>query len=179
MANRQSRSRLRQNFRRARRPPKSFSWPIGQVRWAGRPLRKSETPYSSVFARWSVAATFNIIGFGSTVHALFPQSRLYDDASLRDASAHVATLEADLGGTEILPALHMALEQPRAASLARQIVVLTDGEVSNTDAVLALAAQHAASARIFTFGIGAGASHHLVKGLARTGGGAAEFIYPR
>ncbi len=121
---------------------------------------------------------FNIIGFGSTVQALFPQSRLYDDASLRDASAHIATLQADLGGTEILPALHMALEQERAGSLARQIVVLTDGEVSNTDAVLALAAQHAASARIFTFGIGAGASHHLVKGLARTGGGAAEFIFP-
>jgi Ca-activated chloride channel family protein len=121
---------------------------------------------------------FNIIGFGSTTAALFPESRAYDDASLEQAAALVATLEADLGGTEILPALGFALEQPRHAGLPRQIVVLTDGEVTNTDAVLALARQHSADARIFTFGIGAGASHHLVKGLARAGGGAAEFVYP-
>ena len=121
---------------------------------------------------------FNIIGFGATTEALFPQSRKYDDASLRAAGAHVSAMEANLGGTEILPALQLALGQPQPPALARQVVVLTDGEVTNTDAVLALAAQHAASARIFTFGIGAGVSHHLVKGLARAGGGAAEFIYP-
>lgn len=121
---------------------------------------------------------FNIIGFGSTAQALFRESRGYDDASLREASEHVSSLRADLGGTEILPALQMALGQPAHPSLVRQVIVLTDGQVSNTDAVLALAKQHAAGARIFTFGIGAGASHHLVRGLARAGGGAAEFIHP-
>lgn len=121
---------------------------------------------------------FNIIGFGSSVDPLFHKARDYGDDTLREASEHVAQLDADLGGTEILPALKLALEGPRHGELPRQVVVLTDGEVTNTDAVIALAASHAADARIFTFGIGAGASHHLVKGLARAGGGSAEFIYP-
>jgi Ca-activated chloride channel family protein len=121
---------------------------------------------------------FNIVGFGDTFQALFNGSRAYDEKSLAEASEHVTGLEADLGGTEILPALTHVLEQKRHPTLPRQVVILTDGEVTNTDAVLALAAKHAASARIFTFGIGASASHHLVKGLARAGGGVAEFIYP-
>lgn len=121
---------------------------------------------------------FNIIGFGSSHEALFPESRPYDQSSLAEASAHVAALAADLGGTEILPALRFALERPADATLARQLVVLTDGQVTNTDAVLALVKKHAAVARVFPIGIGAGASHHLVRGLARAGRGSAEFIHP-
>jgi hypothetical protein len=122
--------------------------------------------------------TFNIVGFGSSVESLFPNSRAYDEASLSEAAAHVRALQADLGGTEILPALKLALGQPYPQATARQIVVLTDGEVTNTDAILALVNEHAARARIFTFGIGAGSSQYLVKALARVGGGTAEFIYP-
>ena len=121
---------------------------------------------------------FNIIGFGATYESLFSETRVYDQTSLDAADKHVANLRANLGGTEILPALKFALEQPRDAELPRQIFVLTDGQVSNTDAVLALVAAHAADTRLFTFGIGAGASEHLVRGLARAGGGTAEFIYP-
>ena len=121
---------------------------------------------------------FNIVGFGSTYRALFKESRVYDEASLAEASTHVAKLEADLGGTEVLPALQFVLAGRADRSLPRHIVVLTDGEVTNTDAVLALARTNSADARIFTFGIGAGASHHLVNGLARAGGGTAEFIFP-
>ena len=122
--------------------------------------------------------TFNIVGFGSKYQALFPHARAYDETSLAEATAHVSGLRANLGGTEILPALQFVLEQPRQDGRSRQVVVLTDGQVTNTDAVLALARSHAAHSRISTFGIGAGSSQHLVNGLARAGGGSAEFIYP-
>ena len=121
---------------------------------------------------------FNIVGFGSTFVSLFPDSVAYDDSSLAKASAHVASLDAELGGTEILPALRFVLEQRRATEMPRQVVVLTDGEVTNTDAVIGLVRQHASDTRVFTFGIGRGASAHLVRGMARAGNGAAEFIYP-
>lgn len=121
---------------------------------------------------------FNIVSFGSRYEALFPESRAYDEESLGDAAAFVRTVDADLGGTEILPALQYVVQQPLVAGMPRQVLLLTDGEVTNTDEVIALARRHAAAARFFTFGIGAGASHHLVKGIARASGGTAEFISP-
>jgi len=110
---------------------------------------------------------FNIVSFGNTFSPLFPQSRAYDDASLNAASAHVRGMGADMGGTEIEPALRFVLEQPRYGAMPRQIVLLTDGEVTNADEVLALGRLHAADARISAFAIGAGASHHLVNAEAR------------
>ena len=53
---------------------------------------------------------FNVVGFGSRVQALFAASRPYDESSFAEASRHVDGMLADLGGTEILPALRQALE---------------------------------------------------------------------
>ena len=44
--------------------------------------------------------------------------------------------------------------------------------------MIALVRKHSGTTRVFTFGIGAGASHHLVRGIARAGEGACELIYP-
>jgi Ca-activated chloride channel homolog len=121
---------------------------------------------------------FNIVGFGSTFEALWPAPRPYDDDSLDEASHHVDHLEADLGGTEILPALDAVLKAGDRSELACQVVLLTDGEVSNEAAVIELAGASAGRVRIFTFGIGHGCSEYLVRSLARVSGGAAEMIFP-
>ena len=126
----------------------------------------------------TAGSRFNIVSFGTAHAALFDESRPYDEASLQEAAALVRDMDADMGGTELLPALEWVLGRKAVAGMPRQVLLLTDGEVTNTDEVINLARRHAADARCFTFGIGAGASQHLVKGIARASGGAAEFISP-
>jgi len=126
----------------------------------------------------SPGCRFNIVSFGSTFAALFPESRPYNDTSLKEAATLVEGMDADMGGTELLPALQFVFAQPAAEGLARQVLLLTDGEVTNTDAVIAEVGAHAPTARLFAFGIGAGASQHMVRGMARASHGAAEFISP-
>lgn len=122
--------------------------------------------------------TFNVVCFGSRWKALWKAARPFDDASLAQATRYLDAADADLGGTEIFDPLKALLEAPLAEERARRLVVLTDGQVSNEDEVIALAQRHAGKARIFAFGIGAGASEYLVRGLSRASRGAAEMIFP-
>jgi Ca-activated chloride channel family protein len=122
--------------------------------------------------------SFNIVGFGDAFESLFRECRPYDERSLAKASSYVASLEANLGGTQLLPALESVLDEAKGRERVMQVVVMTDGQVTNSDAVIAKVASCRDRVRVFTFGIGRGASHHLVNGLARAGGGAAEFVYP-
>ncbi|XP_015245178.1 PREDICTED: von Willebrand factor A domain-containing protein 5A-like [Cyprinodon variegatus] len=58
----------------------------------------------------------------------------------------------------------------------RQLFVFTDGEVGNTKAVIDLVKKNSGSHRCFSFGIGEGASSALINGVAKEGGGHAQFI---
>ena len=122
--------------------------------------------------------SFNIVCFGSTFTSLWPTPQPYNQASLEEATRYVQQVGANLGGTEILPPLQHLLQMAPDPERPRQLLVLTDGEVSNEADVIDLCACYVATARVFAFGIGAGVSEHLVRGVARASHGAAEFIYP-
>eukprot|EP00961_Rhodomonas_salina_P003333 45990-Rhodomonas_salina.1 len=102
-----------------------------------------------------------------------------------------------MGGTAILAPLRYALKHRKRKGdgsdrirMERQIFVLTDGQVSNEAEVFELirrkcskkrskqrgAAAHKPRARVFSLGVGGGVSHYLVEGMARAGGGTAEFV---
>merc|ERR1712232_33441 len=119
---------------------------------------------------------FDIVGFGSTWQSLFGESVGYNASSFKKASDHAQHVQADLGGTEILAPLQAIFQRKIPERHARRIVVLTDGQVSNTEQVIATVRSNAATAGVFTVGIGGGVSHHLVDGLAAAGGGAAEYV---
>ncbi|XP_063349543.1 von Willebrand factor A domain-containing protein 5A-like [Pelmatolapia mariae] len=119
---------------------------------------------------------FNIYGFGSRYEHIFPKSVEYTQQTMEEALKNVEQMEADLGGTEILEPLKHIYSQPCIPSQPRQLFVFTDGEVGNTKEVIDLVKKNSDSHRCFSFGIGEGASSALINGMAKEGGGHAQFI---
>ncbi|MBV9497331.1 MAG: marine proteobacterial sortase target protein [Acidobacteria bacterium] len=114
--------------------------------------------------------SFNVIQFNSVAEQLFPRSRVADAQTIDEAKAWVKKLEAT-GGTEMLPALQLALEAPQNGNLVRQVIFMTDGQVSNEDALFDYIRQHLGNSRLFTVGIGAAPNSFFMRNSARFGRG--------
>ena len=126
----------------------------------------------------------NIVRFGSRHTSLWPSPRKYDARSMADAARYIEGMQADLGGTAMQAPLAHVLGQPAVPGYSRQVFVLTDGAVSNTTGcidtvsrgVAAYVHEHRRPCRVFGLGLGHGASRELVEGIARVGGGTADFV---
>ncbi|MEI6776431.1 MAG: VIT domain-containing protein [Chloroflexales bacterium] len=121
--------------------------------------------------------SFNIFPFDDHVEQLAPAPLAFNQQSVDAADAFIAAIEAR-GGTEIVPALSAALDQPRDPQRLRVIVFLTDGAVGNEDAVLRALASRLNEARVFAFGVGSAVNRFLLDRLAAVGRGIAEYILP-
>uniref|UniRef100_A0A3Q4MV82 von Willebrand factor A domain-containing protein 5A-like n=1 Tax=Neolamprologus brichardi TaxID=32507 RepID=A0A3Q4MV82_NEOBR len=119
---------------------------------------------------------FNIYSFGSGYEHIFPKSVEYSQQTMEEALKKVEQMEANLGGTEILQPLKHIYSQPCIPNQPRQLFIFTDGEVGNTKEVIDLVKTNSGSHRCFSFGIGEGASSALINGMAKEGGGHAQFI---
>jgi hypothetical protein len=84
-------------------------------------------------------------------------------------------MQADLSVTNLLPPLREIASAPLRDG-QRQCFVITDGEVFDTDAVIACAARYRAQNRCFALGVGRGADAGLVSGIARVSGGSSSFM---
>jgi Ca-activated chloride channel family protein len=143
----------------------------------GQPIEQATAALECCLRCMSAGDTFNVCRFGSRFELLSPKSLVYSAQTLKKATLFI-NQRADLGGTELFAPLEEILRHRPAIGEVRNIVLLTDGQVTNEPAVIALAKSGRAHNRIFTFGIGAASSAFLVNGLARVTGGAAEFIAP-
>ena len=117
---------------------------------------------------------FNIYRFGSTYNSLFTTSQRYTGETFEKAKGYIKYTDADLGGTEILKPLKVILNAATISGYHKRIFILTDGQVSNTKSVIKLV-KDSKKCRVFTIGIGQGASRELVKGMALAGNGVSTF----
>ncbi|CAF1094814.1 unnamed protein product [Adineta steineri] len=129
-----------------------------------------------------MGAHFNIIRFGSYYQILFSDTTrmttVYNEQTAQQAKDLASTMRADLGGTELLKPLQYLKDHPPASGKSRQVFILTDGEIANTNEVIELCRSMALTTRIFSFGLGPTSSRSLVKGIARATNGHFVFIAP-
>ncbi|MEA2079885.1 MAG: VWA domain-containing protein, partial [Pseudomonadota bacterium] len=118
---------------------------------------------------------FNIIRFNNTADSLFSQTERADTNTLTLARKFVRSLEAN-GGTEMLPALEMALQHQEQAHGIRQVIFLTDGSVGNERELFQLIRKELGNSRLFTIGIGSAPNSYFMRKAAEYGRGTFTYI---
>lgn len=120
---------------------------------------------------------FDIVAFGNTHKALFGRLTPLSETIRAQARRFVRRLEADMGGTEIVDALEAAYALPGPVEVARDLFLITDGEVWDNGSIVAGAKR--SGQRIFTVGVGNAAVEGFLRRLAEVTGGAGEMVVPR
>ncbi len=118
---------------------------------------------------------FNVIDFDSYTTALFPDSVPANTNNVSNAVDFVSALQAD-GGTEMRPALRMALTAPPRETHLRQVVFITDGSVGYEDEMFTMIENQLGNARLFTVGIGSAPNSLFMRKAAEAGRGSFTFI---
>ena len=136
----------------------------------GTSIRQAKASLDYALSRLKPADRFNVIRFDDTLTKFFDDSVPATASNITSARDYVATLEA-VGGTEMLPALHAALDDSHQKDGLRQIVFLTDGEISNERQMLDVIASRRDRSRLFMVGIGSAPNTYLMNKASELGRG--------
>ncbi len=119
--------------------------------------------------------TFNIITFSDQTNKIFTKPRPAEPGAIKEALNHIDSIQAR-GGTEMEPALELALVNQKKTTRFRQVIFLTDGCVGNEAALFDLIANNLGDSRLFTIGIGSAPNSFFMKNAARQGRGTFTYI---
>jgi Ca-activated chloride channel family protein len=136
----------------------------------GTSMRQAKASLDYALSRLKPTDRFNVIRFDDTLTKFFDDSVPATALNITNARDYVATLEA-VGGTEMLPALHAALDDSHQKDGLRQIVFLTDGEISNERQMLEVIASRRDRSRLFMVGIGSAPNTYLMNKASELGRG--------
>ncbi|RGP76943.1 vault poly [Fusarium longipes] len=126
-----------------------------------------------------VGIKFNICSFGSNHTFLWERSQTYSQETLNIAVQHVHGFSANYGGTEMYGPFEATFKK-RYKDMNLEVFLLTDGEIWDQDRLFNLInneiSESKGTARVFSLGIGSGASTSLIEGIARAGNGFAQTV---
>lgn len=119
---------------------------------------------------------FNIISFGTKHELMYRQSKKYTKEAINETMIKIDHIAANMGGTVMLKPVEVALKSKTNHKYPKNIFILTDGAINNTEEVVSKIREFNYLARVHTFGIGDGASKYLVKETAKAGLGTSALI---
>jgi Ca-activated chloride channel homolog len=143
----------------------------------GESIAQAKNALRQALTRLSIADRFNIIAFNSTANSLFNESVPATTEAIDEADEFIAGLDA-YGGTEMMPALEMALGSTDKGNNERlqQIVFITDGAVEHEEKLFKLIHNHLGERRLFTVAIGSAPNAYFMRKAAQFGRGSYTFI---
>jgi len=118
---------------------------------------------------------FNVIFFNTNAWKLFPNSQFAEADKLNAARQKILGQLAN-GGTDMRPALRMALRENEDVERLRQVIFITDGAVSNEAELFSEINQHLGDSRLFTVGIGSAPNSYFMRKAARAGRGMFTYV---
>jgi Ca-activated chloride channel family protein len=118
---------------------------------------------------------FNLVRFDSEAELLFRESVPPAPDFLAQAADFIDELKAS-GGTNMAPALDLALGLPAHPGLLRQVVFITDGSVGNESELLLQVGERLGDSRLFTVAIGSAPNTWFMRKAAAIGRGSYTLI---
>ncbi|MEQ9607718.1 MAG: marine proteobacterial sortase target protein [Kiloniellaceae bacterium] len=141
----------------------------------GDSIDQAKTALIAALKRLNPEDRFNVIQFNNQTHALFPHPAAATVGNVAQAWHYVSALEAD-GGTEMLPALDLSLDNQSHDGFLRQVVFITDAAVGNEDELFRHVAAKLGDSRLFTVGIGSAPNSYFMRKAAELGRGSFTYI---
>ena len=137
---------------------------------AGTSIEQAKAALVLALGRLTSQDRFNVIQFNNAIHLLFSEPQPVTTDTIGKAVRYVDRLHAN-GGTEILPAVRMALKGRPPRTHLRQVIFLTDGQVGNEEELFRVIRDELGTSRLFTIGIGSAPNSHFMRKAAEFGRG--------
>ncbi|MBD5455423.1 MAG: VWA domain-containing protein [Lachnospiraceae bacterium] len=134
----------------------------------GYPLDTAKTLIHDLVSGLKETDKFNLILFSGTSIQMSPESLPATEDNIKEAF-RLIDQEDGSGWTSLAPALEDALAIPMDETIARSIVVITDGYISGEQNIFDIINGNMNKASFFSFGIGSSVNDYLIKGIATAG----------
>lgn len=141
----------------------------------GAPIEKAKETANYIIDRLGERDTFQVMTFNNNCAELFEKLQPVNFLTRLQAKVFITTLSGG-GGTVMGPAVEKVCSIPTDEHRLRIVALMTDGFIGNDFEILGLVRKLRGNSRWFPFGTGNSVNRFLIDGMAKEGGGEAEYV---